>query len=328
MQPFEYSRASDLSRATQKGSAAKTKFIAGGTNLVDLMKAGVETPAHVVDINGLPMNAIERAGAGVRIGALVRMSDAAAHPLIAQGFPAIAQALLLSASPQLRNAASLGGNLMQRARCPYFRELTWTPCNKREPGSGCSAISGDNRMQAVLGTSEACIATHPSDFAVALAALDGVLTIRGARGERMVAATDFHLLPRTTPHLEHDLRPGELITSIYIPDAPHAQHSAYLKVRDRASYEFALTSAAVGLDVSDGTIRSARVALGGVGTKPWRSREAEAALTGKPATEATFRAAADAAMRGARGYGHNDFKIELGRRTLVRALSDLGRGAA
>lgn len=328
MRPFDYARAPNEAAAMKSGAMAKTKFIAGGTNLVDLMKNEVEQPAHVVDINGLGMNRIERTGGGVRIGALVRMSDAAEHPEIARNFPAIAQALLLSASPQLRNAASLGGNLMQRVRCPYFRELTWTPCNKREPGSGCSAKDGDNRMQAVLGTSEACIATHPSDFAVALAALDGVLTIRGARGERQVAATDFHLLPGKTPHLEHDLKPGELITSIYIPDAPHSRRSSYLKVRDRSSYEFALTSAAVGLDVSGGVIRSARVAMGGVGTKPWRSRDAESALAGKTANEATFRAAAEAAMRDAKGQGHNDFKIELGKRTLVRALTDLAGGAA
>ena len=328
MQPFEYARAADDAEALKMGAAAKTKFIAGGTNLVDLMKAGVMAPEKVVDINALGMSSIERVDGGIRIGALVRMSDAAAHPLVAQGFPAIAQALLLSASPQLRNAASLGGNLMQRVRCPYFRELLWTPCNKREPGSGCSAIEGENRMHAVLGTSEACIATHPSDFAVALAALDGVITIRNGKSERMVAATDFHLLPGKTPHLEQDIKQGELITSIYVPDAPHAARSSYLKVRDRSSYEFALTSAAVALDVNSGTIRSARVALGGVATKPWRSRDAEAALVGKPANVETFHAAAEVAMRGARGYGQNDFKIDLGKRTLVRALTDLSGGAA
>ena len=329
MKPFSYERAQDVAGALKAvASRPGAKFLAGGTNLIDLMKQEVEHPAHLLDINGLAMNTIERVADGIRIGALVRMSDAAAHPLVREGFPAISQALLLSASPQLRNAASLGGNLMQRVRCPYFRELTWTPCNKRDPGSGCSAREGENRMHAVLGTSEACIATHPSDFAVALAALDGVLTIRGASGERQVAATDFHLLPGRTPHLEHDLKAGELITSIHLPDAPHARRSAYVKVRDRASYEFALASAAVALDVAGGVIRSARVALGGVGTKPWRSREAEAALAGNPSAEATFRSAAEAAFRGARGSGQNDFKIELGKRTLVRALSDLAGGAA
>ncbi|HXI11812.1 MAG TPA: xanthine dehydrogenase family protein subunit M [Thermoanaerobaculia bacterium] len=328
MRPFDFALATDEVVALEAGALARTKFIAGGTNLVDLMKCDVEQPAHVVDINALALNAIEGVAGGVRIGALVRMSDAAEHPLIRQGFPAISQALLLSASPQLRNAASLGGNLMQRVRCPYFRELTWTPCNKREPGSGCSAIEGENRMHAILGTSDACIATHPSDFAVALAALDGMLTIRSGKGEREVAATDFHLLPGATPHLEHDLKAGELITSIYIPDALHARRSAYLKVRDRASYEFALTSAAVGLDLAGGVIRSARVALGGVGTKPWRSREAEAALAGKSADEAVFRSAAEAALRTAKGYEQNSFKIELAKRTLVRALTDLAGGAA
>jgi xanthine dehydrogenase YagS FAD-binding subunit len=328
MRPFDYARASSETAAIKAGQTARTKFIAGGTNLVDLMKNEVEQPAHVVDINGLGMNRIDRLQGGVRIGALVRMSDAAANPLIADNFPVIAQALLLSASPQLRNAASLGGNLMQRVRCPYFRELTWTPCNKRNPGSGCSAKEGENRMQAILGTSEACIATHPSDFAVALAALDGVLTLHGPGGERRVPATQFHLLPGDTPHLEHDLKAGELITSIYIPDAAHAKRSAYLKVRDRSSYEFALTSAAVALNIVDGTIRSARVAMGGVGTKPWRSAEAESVLVWKRANGETFRAAAEAAMRTARGWGENDFKIELGKRTLVRALTDLAGGAA
>jgi xanthine dehydrogenase YagS FAD-binding subunit len=217
---------------------------------------------------------------------------------------------------------------MQRMRCPYFRELTWLPCNKREPGSGCSALEGENRMHAILGTSEHCIATHPSDLAVAVAALDGVLTLRGPSGERQVAAVDFHLLPGSTPQREHALKHGELITSVFIPDAPHARRSAYLKVRDRASYEFALTAAAVGLDVANGAIRSARVALGGVGTKPWRARLAEAALIGKVPSADVFRAAAEAELKQARGYGQNDFKIELAKRTLVRALGDLAGGAA
>lgn len=314
MQPFSYSRATEPDAPLQKGA----KYVAGGTNLVDLMKAGVERPSRLVDVNALPYAAIEQVAGGVRIGAMARMSDVAEHPLIVANFPAVSQALLLSASPQIRNAASIGGNLMQRARCPYFRELTFAPCNKRNPGSGCSAIEGHNRMQAVLGTSEACIATHPSDLAVALAALDAVITV----GERQVAATDFHLLPANTPHIEHDIKPGELITSVFLPDAAHARRSGYLKVRDRAAYEFALTSAAVGLDVDGGRIRSARVALGGVGTKPWRSREAEAVLTGKSASEAVFREAAEAALRGARGYGENDFKIELAKRTLVRLLGE------
>jgi xanthine dehydrogenase YagS FAD-binding subunit len=328
MHPFEYSRAADVSHALTSGGRSSAKFLAGGTNLIDLMKCEVERPAHLVDINALPLATIEAVSGGIRIGALARMSDVAANALVRQYAPAISQALLASASPQLRNAASIGGNLMQRTRCPYFRELTWTPCNKRNPGSGCSALEGDNRLHAVLGTSEHCIATHPSDFAVAVAALDGVIALRGPNGERHINAVDFHLLPGSTPHIEHALKHDELITSVFIPDAPHARRSVYLKVRDRASYEFALAAAAVGLDVAGGVIRSARVALGGVGTKPWRARAAESALTGQQATVDVFRRAADAEMNSARGHGGNDFKIELAKRTLVRALTDLAGGAA
>jgi xanthine dehydrogenase YagS FAD-binding subunit len=328
MHPFDYVQVHDAAEAVRVGSREAAKFVAGGTNLIDLMKCTVERPAHLVDVNRLPLAAVERVPGGVSIGALARMSDVAAHPLIAESFPAVSQALLASASPQLRNAASMGGNMMQRTRCPYFRELTWSPCNKRDPGSGCSAIGGENRMHAILGTSEACIATHPSDFAVAASALDAVLTIRGEHGERQVAATDFHLLPARTPHIEHDLRHGELITAIFIPDAPHARRSSYLKVRDRASYEFALTSAAVALDISGGSIRAARLALGGVGTKPWRARDAESSLVGKAPNEAAFRVAAEAALAGAVPQGQNDFKIELAKRTVIRALADLAGGAA
>jgi len=328
MHRFEYSRATDVSHALTSGAKPQAKFVAGGTNLIDLMKCEVERPARLVDINALPLATIEAVKGGIRIGALARMSDVAANALVRQHAPAISQALLASASPQLRNAASIGGNLMQRTRCPYFRELIWTPCNKRNPGSGCSAIEGDNRMHAILGTSEHCIATHPSDFAVAVAALDGVIALRGPNGERHVAAVDFHLLPGSTPQIEHELKHGELITSVFIPDAPHARRSSYLKVRDRASYEFALASAAVGLDIEGGVIRSARVALGGIGTKPWRAKAAEAALTGQQALNPAFRRAADEAMNDAHSHGQNHFKIELARRTLVRALTDLAGGAA
>ncbi|HSP17754.1 MAG TPA: xanthine dehydrogenase family protein subunit M [Thermoanaerobaculia bacterium] len=328
MHPFDFVRPNDLAAAIKSGSTDAAKFVAGGTNLVDLMKCDVEHPSHLVDINALPMTKIEQVQGGIRIGALARMSDVAADPIVKQSFPAISQALLLSASPQIRNAASIGGNLMQRTRCPYFRELTWTPCNKRNPGSGCSAIDGQNRMHAILGTSDACIATHPSDLAVALAALDGVLTLRGPDGERRIAVTEFHLPPGNTPHLEHDLGPGELITAVFVPDAPHARHSAYLKIRDRAAYEFALTSAAVGLDLGAGTIRSARIALGGVGTTPWRARNAEVVLRGRKPTRDVFRAAAEAELASSVSYGQNGFKIELAKRTLVRALTDLAGGAA
>jgi xanthine dehydrogenase YagS FAD-binding subunit len=328
MNPFDYARATSTADAIRSGSRDAAKFVAGGTNLVDLMKCDVERPSHLVDLNDLPMAAVERAPGGVRVGALARMSDVAAHPLIVQHFPVVSQALLASASPQLRNAASIGGNLMQRTRCPYFRELTFAPCNKRNPGSGCSALEGENRMHAILGTSDACIATHPSDLAVAVAMLDGVLTLRGAHGERQVAAVDFHLLPGRTPHIEHELKHGELITSVFLPDAPHARRSAYLKVRDRAAYEFALTSAAVGLELDGATIRSARVALGGVGTKPWRAHAAEAALTGQRPSPELFRAAAEAELKEAVPREQNGFKVELAKRTLVRALMDLTGGAA
>jgi len=328
MHPFDYARVSTVPEAIKSGSRESAKFVAGGTNLVDLMKATVEKPSHLVDINLLPMSAIEAVDGGIRIGALARMSDVAVHPLVVQRFPAISQALLASASPQLRNAASIGGNLMQRPRCPYFREVVWVPCNRRDPGSGCSAQEGENRRHAVLGGSEHCIATHASDFAVPVAALDGVLTLRGPDGERHVKAVDFHLLPGATPHIEHDLKHGELIVSLFLPDAAHAAHSSYLKVRDRSEYDFALASAAVGLDINSGVIRSSRIALGGVGTKPWRARFAEAALAGKAPTTDNFRAAAEAEMKSARGHGRNNFKIELAKRTLVRALGDLAGGAA
>jgi xanthine dehydrogenase YagS FAD-binding subunit len=328
MQPFDYVRADSIPEAVRSGSRESARFIAGGTNLIDLMKCTVERPAHLVDINHLGLSSIESVKNGIRIGALARMSDVAVHPLILERFPAISQALLASASPQLRNAASIGGNLMQRTRCPYFRELTWTPCNKRNPGSGCAAREGENRMQAVLGTSDACIATHPSDLAVAVAAFDGVLTIRGPKGERHVNATGFHLLPGNSPQREHDLAHGELIESLFLPDATHAARSSYLKVRDRSSYEFALASAAVGIDLSGGVIRSVRIALGGVGTKPWRARQAEAVLTAKRPSADAFRTAAEAELKQAKGYGQNDFKIELAKRTIVRALTDLTGGAA
>jgi xanthine dehydrogenase YagS FAD-binding subunit len=328
MNPFDFVRAREVSGAVSSGSRSDAKFIAGGTNLVDLMKCGVERPAHLVDVNDLKLAGIERVSGGIRIGAMARMSDVARHPLVLQSAPAVSQALLASASPQIRNAASIGGNLMQRTRCAYFRELTFAPCNKRNPGSGCAAIDGENRMHAVLGGSESCIATHPSDLAVAVAALDAVLTLHGPNGDRHVAAADFHLLPGTTPQTEHDLKHGELITSVFIPDAPHAKRSAYLKIRDRAAYEFALASAAVGLEISGGTIRSARIALGGVATKPWRAKFAEAALIGKAPTKEAFFAAAEAEMKSAIAHGQNEYKIELAKRTLVRALGDLAGGAA
>lgn len=328
MEPFDFVREHDPASAIRSGSRSGAKYLAGGTNLIDLMKCDVERPAHIVDINELPLTAIEQVPGGVRIGAMARMAEVAAHPLIAQNFPAVSQALLVSASPQIRNMASIGGNLMQRTRCAYFRELTWTPCNKRNPGSGCAAIEGENRLQAVLGGSDACIAEHKSDFAVAVSALDGVLTLHGPNGERRVNAVDFHLLPGNTPWLEHNLRPGEMIVSLFLPNAPHAKRSSYLKIRDRSQYEFALAAAAVGLALEGRTIRSARVAFGGVATKPWRAHAAEAALTGQQTSDETFRAAAEAEMRTAVPRRQNGYKIELMKRTLVRALTDLAGGVA
>ncbi|THF69576.1 xanthine dehydrogenase family protein subunit M [Deinococcus sp. Arct2-2] len=329
MRAFNYSKTRAAGDAVMTVSGQpEAKFIAGGTTLVDLMRINVETPAQVVDINALPLKTIQALpGGGVRIGALARMSEVAEHPLIVQGFPAVSQALLLSASPQLRNKASIGGNLMQRTRCPYFRD-TALPCNKREPGSGCSAIGGENRMLAILGTSENCIATNAGDMAVSMSALDAVVRIRGPKGDRTVNLVDFYVVPGSTPNIETVLQHGELILAIDLPAAPHAARSHYLKVRDRASYEFAVTSAAVGLDVQGSTIRSARVALGGVGTKPWRSKEAEAALVGRPATEATFVAAAQIALSGAKPRSQNAFKIPLAQRTLVKALRTLAGGGS
>jgi len=324
MNNFTYLQTSQAKEATatvrdHKGAA----FIAGGTTLLDLMKLNVENHDQLVDINLLAFKGIEQTAEGLRIGALERMSDVGEHPLVVQNYPAVSQSLLLAASPQLRNMASIGGNILQRTRCGYFRDTAF-PCNKRVPGSGCPAQDGENKGLAILGTSKACIATFPGDFPVALAALDAVLLLENAKGkQRRVPLVDFHLLPGNTPEKETVLEPGELIVSINIPAAAHARKSTYLKVRERTSYAYALASAAVGLDVQGDTIRSARVALGGVGTKPWRSPEAEKILTGAPATEATFRAAAAAAVRDAQPREQNRFKVELAQNTLVRALMEL-----
>jgi xanthine dehydrogenase YagS FAD-binding subunit len=327
MRPFDYSAATDVAEATQLVALSpRTRFIAGGTTLVDLMKLGVETPNRLVDINGLgarnaSMNEVAALpDGGLRIGALVRNSDLAWSTVVKERYPVLSEALLAGASGQIRNMASVGGNLMQRTRCYYFRD-TAMPCNKREPGSGCSAIDGHNRIHAVLGTSSQCIATSPGDMPVALAALDATVRVTGPQGERSIPLVDFHLLPGAHPERETVLRQGEMITAVDVPALPWARRSHYRKVRDRASYAFALASAAVALDLDGTRVRGARVALGGVGTKPWRSREAEQALVGQPATPAAFRAAAEEALRGAKAYGENGFKIELAKRTLVRALT-------
>jgi xanthine dehydrogenase YagS FAD-binding subunit len=320
MRPFDYERAADEASAVARGSGPDAHYLAGGTTLVDLMRLDVMSPRQVIDLGGLPLAEIEAFTGGVRIGAMVRNSDLAYHPLIAGAYPVLREALLSGASPQLRNMATVGGNLMQRTRCAYFRD-TAAPCNKRQPGAGCGAIGGFTRMHAVLGGSEHCIAVHPSDMCVALVALDAVVQTRSPDGtRRSIPVESFHTLPGSEPHVETVLRPGELVTHVDLPPSAFAARSHYVKVRDRASYAFALASAAVALDVHDGVIRDARVALGGVATKPWRSRDAEQALIGKPATVDTYRKAAAAASTGAVGRGHNDFKIELARRTVVRAL--------
>lgn len=299
-------------------------FIAGGTTLLDLMKANLAAHSQLVDINLLPFKGIGQTSDGLRIGAMERMSDVGENPLVVQQFPAISQSLLLAASPQLRNMASIGGNLLQRTRCGYFRDAAF-PCNKRVPGSGCPAQQGDNHNLAILGVSDSCIAnSNPGDLAVALIAFDAVLTLENTKGkQRRVPLTSFYLLPGKTPQQENILEAGELIVAVTVPAAPHARRSVYLKVRERSSYAYALASAAVGLDVQGGQIRSARVALGGVGAQPWRSPEAEKVLTGAPATEATFRAAAAAALQGAQPREHNRFKVELAQNTLVQALMEV-----
>jgi xanthine dehydrogenase YagS FAD-binding subunit len=319
---FEYARASDVADAVRQIAAdPKAKFIAGGTNLIDLMKEDVERPTRLVDISRLPLrNVEETTDGGLRIGALVPNSDLAYHPLIEARYPLLSSAILAGASQQLRNMASTGGNLLQRTRCFYFYD-TATPCNKREPGSGCSAIAGINRICGILGTSEACIATHPSDMCVALAALEAKVHVAGPAGERVIAFADFHRLPGNTPQLDTNLHPNEIVTAIELPAQGFARNYSYLKIRDRLSYAFALVSVAAAFELEGDTIRQARLALGGVAHKPWRDMAAEAALRGQAANHATFRHAADLLLRDAKGYAHNAFKIDLARRAIVRTLA-------
>jgi xanthine dehydrogenase YagS FAD-binding subunit len=326
---FEYARAGDVAEAVRLLAGDPTaKFIAGGTNLIDLMKMDVERPTKVVDINRLPLNQVEGTpGGGVRIGALVHNSDLAYHPLVEQRYPVLASAVMAGASQQLRNMASTGGNLLQRTRCHYFYD-TATPCNKREPGSGCSAINGHNRMHAILGTSDACIATHPSDMCVALAMLEAKVHVAGASGDRVIAFADFHRLPGETPQRETNLNAGEIITAVELPPQGFATNYTYIKIRDRLSYAFALVSVAVGLELDGEIIKKGRFALGGVAHKPWRDPQAEAALHGQPANAATFARAADLLVKDARGYAHNTFKIDLARRCIVRALTQSARGTS
>ena len=318
---FEYARATDVADAIRQMAAdPAAKFIAGGTNLIDLMKYDVERPMRLIDITHLPLKTVdETADGGVRVGALVPNSDLAYHPLIEKRYPLLSSAILAGASQQLRNMASTGGNLLQRTRCFYFYDVA-TPCNKREPGSGCSAMNGINRINAVLGTSESCIATHPSDMCVALAALEAKVHVAGATGERTIAFDDFHRLPGDTPQLDNNLQPSEIITAIDLPARGFPDHYAYLKVRDRTSYAFALVSVAAALDMKGGVITEARLALGGVAHKPWRNADAEAMLKGIEATRDHFEAVAFAMLRDAKGFRHNTFKITLAQRAIVRAL--------
>jgi xanthine dehydrogenase YagS FAD-binding subunit len=324
MIPFRYVAAIDEQSARASAASADARYLAGGTTLVDLMKLEVERPAVVVDINRLALGDIRELPDGsVRVGGLVRNSDMAHHALIQSRYPVLSQAILAGASGQIRNMATTGGNLLQRTRCYYFRD-TSAACNKRTPGSGCGAIEGCNRIHAILGTSEHCIATHPSDMCVALAALDAVVRLSGPHGERTIPLTEFHLLPGDHPERESVIEPGELITAVDLPPLSFAARSVYVKVRDRASYAFALASAAVALDLHDDVVREARIALGGVATKPWRAREAERLLAGRRADRSSFRAAAEAAVAGAVPRAHNRFKIELAARTVVRALTRAG----
>jgi Aerobic-type carbon monoxide dehydrogenase, middle subunit CoxM/CutM homologs len=327
MKIFEFTRPAEPQAAIATAAQARTaqqgadvRFIAGGTTLIDLMKLNVETPGRVLDINRLPLDKIESTpDGGLKIGATVRNSDLANHPTVRRDYPVLSQAILNGASAQLRNMATTAGNLLQRTRCMYFRD-TAMPCNKREPGTGCPAITGANRTLAVLGTSEHCIASNPSDMCVAMAALEATIHVQGPKGSRTIPFADFHLLPGNTPERETVLEPGDLITHVTLPAPIKGSKQVYLKLRDRASYEFALASAAVVISVAGGNVSHARIALGGVGTKPWRSQEAEVALVGQPADRANFRKAAEAAMRDAKPQSQNGFKIELAKRCLTHAL--------
>lgn len=319
MYPFTFAKAADESAALSAG-AAGARYVAGGTTLIDLMRETVERPERVVDINALPYRDIDLQRTRLRVGSLVRMTDMAADPGVREQFPVLSQALELSASAQLRNMASIGGNLLQRPRCLYFRDVS-AACNRRTPGAGCSAVGGHNRTHAILGTSDACVATHPSDLAVALIALDAVLIIRGPDGESMVPLADFYRQPGSTPDRENNLGAGHLIVAIEVPVTPEARRSGYLKVRDRQSYEFALTSVAVAMDIRNGSVRVARVAVGGVGTVPWRLPAVERALTGRPANAASWRAAGAMAAEGARPLSDNAFKVPLLQRAVERQLA-------
>jgi xanthine dehydrogenase YagS FAD-binding subunit len=330
MRAFSYSRPATVDEAVRDYSTHQPDvcFIGGGTNLIDLMKMGVERPAHLIDINRLELNGIKEHKGGVRIGALVSNTEAANHEIIRRRYPVLSQAILSGASQQLRNVATTGGNPLQRTRCYYFYDPSYRECNKRNPGSGCAAIQGVNRIHAILGASSNCIAVHPSDMCVALAALDALVQVTGPQGRRSIPMTEFHRLPGDTPQVDTNLKPGELITSIDLPAIAYARNSTYLKVRDRNSYAFALVSVAAIVDLGgNGEIREARIALGGVAHKPWRATKAERMLAGKKPDEKVVRAAAEEELRNAHGYPGNSFKIELSKRCIVRATMTAVREA-
>ncbi|OPY68669.1 MAG: 4-hydroxybenzoyl-CoA reductase subunit beta [Syntrophorhabdaceae bacterium PtaU1.Bin034] len=321
MNRFTYLRADDIATAVREVASSGSKLIAGGTNLIDLMKENVERPSRLIDITHAPLKEIGATKeGGLRLGALVTNTDVAYDEEVRRSYPLLSKAILAGASPQLRNTATVGGNLLQRTRCSYFYD-TATPCNKREPQSGCSAIAGYNRSHAILGTSSHCIATHPSDMCVALAVLEAVVHAEGPGGERLIPFEEFHRLPGDTPHIDTNLEAGEIITAIDLPAKGFAEHHCYLKVRDRASYAFALVSVATVLEMEGETVKEMRLALGGVAHKPWRNRQAEASLSGQKATVDAFGRVADELLRGAKGFGYNSFKLELARRAVVRALS-------
>jgi xanthine dehydrogenase YagS FAD-binding subunit len=326
MNPFTYQRATAPDEAVHAISARGAKFLGGGTNLVDLMRYNVEHPTTLIDVTHLNFTQITNSGNTTLIGAGVRNSDLANHETIRTNYPLLSQALLSGASPQLRNMATTGGNLLQRTRCYYFMDTAFPACNKRNPGSGCAAIKGFNRIHAILGASEQCIATNPSDMNVALAALNATIHVQGPKGKRTIAIADFHRLPGTTPQLDTNLQPDELITAVELPAPKFAKHSYYLKVRDRQSYAFALVSVAAGLEISSKTIQSAGLALGGVAHKPWHSPEAEKFLVGTVVSPDAFRKAADLALAGAKPYEHNAFKVELAKQSIVRALTLAAQG--
>jgi xanthine dehydrogenase YagS FAD-binding subunit len=326
--PFTYTKAGDPADALRRGAAEGARYLGGGTNLVDLMRETIERPSVLVDVTGLSSEIVETPDGGLLIGAAARNTAVAEHRVVRTRYPVLTRALVAGASAQIRNMATVGGNLMQRTRCSYFYDPDGSRCNKRTPGEGCDAIDGFSQSHAILGASSACAATHPSDMCVALAALGAVVHLRSADGARSVPLTDFHRLPEDHPEIETVLEPGELITAVEVPPLPFAARSAYRKVRDRASYAFALVSVAAALDLDGGTVRDVRLALGGVATKPWRAWRAEEALRGKPATTASFRAAAEAELTAARPLRDNQFKIDLTKRTMVSVLGQLTGGEA